>query len=965
MNPPNLPVRAGDERSPEALTGHRAKRFLPVLSATFVVCMAACAASSAETGTAGEARYSRYYEDALARYEKRDVAGAIIQVKNALQVDSRRLPGQLLLGKALLANGEAAAAEVTFGEALRLGADRAEVVLPLAQAFVAQGRQSLVLAQETFRTAGLRVEVQAPLLLLRSACSADLGDWRGALKAIDEARGLDPKSAGSWLAELPVRIRAREWREAAVAADKALALAPRSADAWYQKASVAHAAGDLRGALAGYDRAIEHDAAHAEARIARAGVRLDLGRNADAAEDVAESKRLSPREPRAAYLAALLAEREGSPQKVRASLAEVTALIDPLPIEFIRYRPQLLMLAGLAHFGLGEREKARPFLEAFQRAQGATPVGKLLARIAMAEGNADRAVEILEGYVAAQPGDGQALALLASAHLSQGRHARATALLQQALRVGNGGADDAGLRTGLGLSLLGGGRAGDAVAELERAFGADSTQTQAGAALVALFLQADQPAKALELAQRLVRQQPDDARFSNLLGTALLRSADTAGARAAFERAAALDAGFDQAQFNLARLDAASKAYDAAADRLTAVLKRHDRPAEVMVELAALAEQRGRPAEAQAWLEKAEAIAAPRDTRAGLALVELHLRHGRPSSALGAAGRTAAKRPDDLPVLLASARAQLAGRDAAAARSTLAAAGRQAGADAPQQVGIAMLQLSADDAAGARHSLDKALSANADFTPAVALLSELQLRQGDFAGAEQRARQLVQRRPTLAVGHSLLGDVALARRQPAAALDAYRRAHAVQPSTETLLRMVGALHAAGAGGDGVRLAERWVADHPADVAARKALGDGQARLGNFPAARAAYERALERAPADAELLNNLANALIRLGDAQAVRVAEQAHARRPDDADLIDTLGWASHLAGQPDRALQLLRDARLRRPASADIRYHLAAVLAKAGRRTEARDELRAALDAGRSFDGAAEARALLRTLQ
>ena len=962
MKPSNTSAKASQNPSRGSPRSHREKPFRPVLAAVFLAGLTAFGANAAETATAGDARYSKYYEDALARYERRDVAGAIIQAKNALQIDSRRLPGQLLLGKALLANGEAAAAEVAFGEALRLGADRAEVVLPLAQAFVAQGKQQLVLTQETFRTAGLRADVRASLLLLRSACSASLGDSRGALQAVVEARALDPKSAGSWLAEVPVRIHSRQWREAADAGEKALALAPRSAEAWYQKASVAHVAGNLHGALAGYDRALELDAAHAEARIARAGARLDLGRDADAAQDVAESRRRSPREPRTAYLAALIAEREGRPEQVRASLAEVTALIDQVPLEFIRYRPQVLMLAGLAHFGLGEREKARPFLETFQRMQGPSPISKLLARIAMAEGNHERAAEILRSYLGVQPGDGQALALLASVHLSQGRHAQATALLQQALRSNAG---DAGMRTGLGLSLLGSGRAADAVAELERAFGADATQTQAGAALVTLFLQADQPAKALDLARRLARRQPDDAGFSNLLGMALLRSADTAGARAAFEHAVALDAGFDAAQFNLARLDAASNAFDAAAGRLTAVMKRHDRPAEVMVELAALAEQRGRPAEALAWLEKAEAIAAPRDTRPGVALVELHLRHGRPASALDAAKRMTAKRPDDLPVLLASARAQLAGRDAAAAVATLAGASRQAGADAPQQVGIAMLQLSAGDAAGARRSLDKALSANADFAPAVALLSELQLRQGDLPGAEQRARRLVQRQPALAVGHSLLGDVALARRQTTAALDAYRRAHAVQPSTETLLRLVGMLHAANAGVDGVRLAEQWVAAHPADAAARKAVGDGQARLGNFRAAKAAYQGALERTPADVELLNNLANVMIRLADPQALGVAEQAHARRPDDANLIDTLGWASHLAGQPGRALQLLRDARLRQPASPDIRFHLAAALAQAGRKTEARDELRAALDVGRSFDGAAEAQALLRTLQ
>ena len=35
---------------------------------------------------------SRYYEDALKRYNARDDAGAIIQLKNALKEDARMLP---------------------------------------------------------------------------------------------------------------------------------------------------------------------------------------------------------------------------------------------------------------------------------------------------------------------------------------------------------------------------------------------------------------------------------------------------------------------------------------------------------------------------------------------------------------------------------------------------------------------------------------------------------------------------------------------------------------------------------------------------------------------------------------------------------------------------------------------------------------------------------------------------------
>ncbi len=83
---------------------------------------------------------SRFYEDALQRFEKRDMPGAIVQLKNALKADNKNLAVQVLLGKALLANGEVAAAEVAFNEALRLGVNRAEVVVPLARSLVGQAR---------------------------------------------------------------------------------------------------------------------------------------------------------------------------------------------------------------------------------------------------------------------------------------------------------------------------------------------------------------------------------------------------------------------------------------------------------------------------------------------------------------------------------------------------------------------------------------------------------------------------------------------------------------------------------------------------------------------------------------------------------------------------------------------------------------------------------------------------------
>jgi Flp pilus assembly protein TadD len=69
--------------------------------------------------------------------------------------------------------------------------------------------------------------------------------------------------------------------------------------------------------------------------------------------------------------------------------------------------------------------------------------------------------------------------------------------------------------------------------------------------------------------------------------------------------------------------------------------------------------------------------------------------------------------------------------------------------------------------------------------------------------------------------------------------------------------------------------------------------------------------------------------------------------------------------SGQTDRALQLLRDARLRDPNNSDTRYFLAAALAGAGRQSEAREELKTALQGGTGFASAKLAQELLQTLK
>ena len=206
--------------------------------------------------------------------------------------------------------------------------------------------------------------------------------------------------------------------------------------------------------------------------------------------------------------------------------------------------------------------------------------------------------------------------------------------------------------------------------------------------------------------------------------------------------------------------------------------------------------------------------------------------------------------------------------------------------------------------------------------------------------------------------------MALARRQSAPAIEAYRKAHQLEPNSATLIKLFRAMSTQDDQTPALRLAEQWIKKYAGDVSVHKVLADGYARAGNFPAARAAYEAALKLFPTDAESLNNLANVQLRLKDPAAVKTAETALKHAPGNAVVIDTLGWALFQNGQSERALQVLRDARLRQPGNQEIRFHLASVLAQTGRQAEAKEELRAALADPTRFDTRADSERLLHSL-
>ncbi len=968
--PPGLPSLAG---KPEALTTERAQ------------------------AQAQEARQ---------RLQLGDAAGALLRLQSALEVDPK-LPGlHHLLGQVQWALGDVVAAEAAYSDALRLGAERNEVMLPLAAALLAQGQPQALLDQSRLDDAGLLTHVRQPLLLMKGEAAASLGQAVAAQKYIDAARAINPDQPALWLTAARVRLMEGQADKAVQPADQAVALAasagaapnPALTAAATLRGDVALALGDRASALSLYSRAIaatpEGSAAH-DARLARAALQLEnTGESPASAALVADINALAqtaPGDPRAAFLVALLADHQGQPEEARKTLTAMAQTLERVPPEALRYRPQLLMLGGLAQLALGDAEKARGHLDMAQRENAsAAPATRLIAQSHLVDNNLERAITVLEAHLKQHPLDQQAVLMLVGAQLSLGRHTRAINLLQDTLTR----QDSAAVRGMLAAGHASTGGLQVAQGELALALRTTPGHTGLQAAQCALQLHSGQAAKAVQTAKALAQREPDKPGWQHLLGVAQLRQGQPAAARSSFESAVRLDAGFAAPRVALARLEAAAGALDTATQHLQAVLQRQPQHADALFEMGRLSLQRQQAAEAQSWFEKARGAAAPGDNQAALALFDLLLSQQKRPAASALLRPMVLRQPDDIPLLLAQARLAMANGESLAARTLLTRATGLAGYEAGALVQVALLQLQMQDqavprqegagasnplkagaasapaatvintAANARHALEKALADNPDMLAAQALMVDIELRQLEVDRAQARVQKLLAAHPRQALVHALQGDVALARGQLPAALAAYRRAQQLEPTSLGLLRIhrtlaqsdAAAAHAA---------ALQWLQQNPADVSVRRVLADGQARQGQYAAARASYEMIVQATPGDSEALNNLAHVLLLLKDPGATEAAENALAAQPEAAHIMATAGWANVRAGKTERGMNWLRDARLREPGNADTRYFLAAAMAQLGRKAEARAEAAAALALGRPFVHAKDAQALLETLQ
>jgi len=473
--------------------------------------------------------------------------------------------------------------------------------------------------------------------------------------------------------------------------------------------------------------------------------------------------------------------------------------------------------------------------------------------------------------------------------------------------------------------------------------------------------------RAREVAQRLLRDTPDDAQVRLLAGEAGFRLRDLVQARVDLVRAmhlapqaprprlllaqVLLDAG--QAEQALATLEPLSDRAEpdfealllkaralqqggagAAADAtLARAVARNPQDPRARSALALSSLARGRNV-AQATAELRALAAADSGTLTDLALIEALMQAQDLPGAGKAIDTLAAKAPNDTSADLLRARIALATRDPDAARRHYAAA-LVKDADSMQALsGLAELDLTDRKSAAAQARYEAVLGRNDRHVPALLALADLNTRAGGAPAATQAYLQrAVAADPGDAAPRVLLADHLLVAGQARGALDAAQAGLAMEPDHADLLERQGrAQLALGNPQQAVATYTRLAAAAPRSAGAQLRLAEALAATGQGPLASAAIQRAGELAPHLAAVRKAMAEDALRENRPdQALAIARRLQAERPGEG-----TGWSIEAdvewrQGHWNAAAAALRQVVARpEPGDAAVRLYVALQVAR-----------------------------------
>ncbi|HHI94737.1 MAG TPA: PEP-CTERM system TPR-repeat protein PrsT [Gammaproteobacteria bacterium] len=901
-------------------------------------------------GACSQMSSDEYLNEARNNLEKNEFQTAVINLKNALQQDSKNVQARYLLGKTYVKLGNGAGAEKELKTALALGLSSDQLVVPLAKAYLLQGKFKPLL-EELKLESGFSDQLRAEILVLKAQAHVALGDADAANRLLDRVLDADPESASALLVKARVAIMQKDLVSSQQVIDELISRQSGNPETWLIAGEIARLKGDFAAARKNYDKALELEPTNAPALLGKAGADVALGDFQAALQGADQIQQ----QPLGSYVRGVILYKQGQMEAAEQALQKVLKVAPGhLPSQ---------QILGSIYFADGRFEQARIALEAvLNDFPNDLAARKLLASTWLKLGRPASAIQMLEKILPANESDSQLLALLGGAYMQNKDTVKGTEYLERAVAQSP---KNALIQTQVALGRLASGKTTKAVEALETAVQLGQDVFQADVLLILTHLRSGAFNKALDKARQLALKLPDSAVPDNLAGAAYAGLGDVSAARESFERALKIQSDFVPAIMNLAKLDQAAGDLKSAKARFEQIVKQHKGHVKAILALVEIAEQEGNQAEADKWLNQAWEQNTG-DLQVGSLLVQYWMGRRDFVKALAIAEEMKAQHPEDFVALRAYGLVQLAAGQKNDALDTLNSLIKHYPDVAAAHTLLGRAYLATGDFTLAGRHINKALDLDDRLVSAQQALAQLAFQNGDQDKAMRIAKKLQKQRPALTVGYQLEGDLQMRSKRFSTAAKTYASGFAKAPSGVLAVKHFQAEKAYQGEKADTGLLREWLKQNPRDVAVRMVLAQAYTGAAKKQQAISQYKKILALKPKNMAALNNLAWLFYETGNNKdALDYGQKAHKQAPDNPAVTDTYGWLLLQNGKSKQGLEYLQKAYKGAPDVAEIQFHYAVALERNGQTKKAREAFAALLEKHGDFPQAAEARARLSKLR
>jgi len=518
------------------------------------------------------------------------------------------------------------------------------------------------------------------------------------------------------------------------------------------------------------------------------------------------------------------------------------------------------------------------------------------------------------------------------------------------------------LKTQRAISRYASGDTGAGISELVDVFKSDAGGIMAGPPLVLASLRAGRNDQAATAAEALIKQDPNNIYYQQLLGFTRIAQQNLPAAEKIFRAILDKDANQPGARRSLSQIYVAMKR---PADAKKVYQDRLAKEANDVDGMEALAELyvRDQDYDAAARLLTRAAGVAPTDPLPRLQLINTYETQKKWPDAIKEARAVVTAFPTNADAREALGRVYGASGDSSNSLATYRDAARAFPTSALLQANYAMAAAGTRDYPTALAALNKALTLDPKNDQLKGLLVQLTYEVKGPDAAFAAAKSFAKADPESPTGDLLAAEVLDRNGKRPDAIALMEKSQAAAPSLAMVIELAQLYERNKEPKKAATVLEGWTKAHPTDLAPRMNLAELYGRMQNNSAAQVQFEKLAAERPDDPVILNNLAWVYATTKDPRGRGVAEKAYKIAPSPA-IADTLGWIMTAEGNAANAVKLLRTASTGLPNDPNIKYHLAVALSKSNQAAEAKTLLQQVVAVNVPFDSKADAQQLLKSL-